>query len=301
MSFNVVRDLVFIMFRITMGKSGLRLKNYIMNWKLITIVFLAAFFMIINGWNANAAPQEKPYNPEDAICGIDNRGCMLRKLRGYAKTIEKDSWRDQTFRELAKSYAGDGMIDTAISIIEDIGTPDTKAMTIRGIGMEIASLDLEAEQIHTEFAKLRTEAEKIEHPPSYAIALTYIAMAQAFAGDNEGAWKTAASMENDALRHKAYAETAEVQADNGDFEATSKSIEYIGTESFRNKAYGVVSRIFADQGLLEESYQSALKITNPYNKSQAMQYMLDKQKLFDSGKAQPKKSAPDYDNEAAHD
>ncbi|MFP4314325.1 MAG: hypothetical protein ACLFR0_08360 [Alphaproteobacteria bacterium] len=227
-----------------------------------------------------AAPQaqEEAYNPDNAICGVDNRGCVLKNLRRYAKEIERDSWRDQTFRELAKSFAGDGYIDTAISIIGDINTPDTKAMTIRGIGMEMAALGFSKDRLDQEFAKLRAEAEKIEHPPSYAIALTYIAMAQAFAGDNEGAWETAASMENDALRHKAYAETAEIQAEKSDFEAAMKSIAFIDSEAFRNKALSLTSKIFADQQLFDESYKAALQISNAYKKAQAIQHMLDTQK-----------------------
>lgn len=225
-----------------------------------------------------ASAEETPYNPDDAVCGIDNRGCVLKNLRGYAKEIENSAWRDQTFRELAKSYAGDGHIDTAISIISDINNADTKAMTIRGIGMEMADLGFDEARLNAEFAKLRTEAEKIDHPPSYAIALTYIAMSQAFAGDNEGAWKTAADMENDALRHKAYGETAEIQAEKGDYDAALKSIKLIDSEAFQNKAYSITSKIFADKGKFENSYKMAMEISNAYKKSQALQYMLDKQK-----------------------
>lgn len=238
-------------------------------------VFLLVLYLSIP---AALAQENKPYNPDDAICGIDNRGCVLKNLRRYAKEIEKDAWRDQTFRDLAKSFAGDGHIDVAISIIADVNNPDTKAMTIRGIGMEMADLELSKEQLDTEFEKLRREAEKIEHPPSYAIALTYIAMSQAFAGDNEGAWKTASEMENDALRHKAYAETAEIQAEKKDYEAAMISISYIDSEAFRNKAYNITSKIFADQGMFDESYKAALNITNSYKKAQSLQYMLDKQK-----------------------
>ncbi len=128
------------------------------------------------------------------------------------------------------------------------------------------------------FAKLRTVAEKIEHQPSYAIALTYIAMAQAFAGDDEGAWKTAADMENDALRHKAYGETAEIQAERGDSQAAMKSIGFIESLAFRNKAYAIVTKLLADRGKLEEALNSAKAITNDYKKAQALQYVLDKQK-----------------------
>ena len=238
-------------------------------------LLVICFFVI----SAPAMAQDaKPYNPDDAICGADNRGCVLRNLRGYAKKIEQDAWRDQTFRELAKSFAGDGHIDVAISIIDDIGNADTKAMTIRGIGMEMADLGFDQVRLDAEFAKLRAEAEKIDHPPSYAIALTYIAMSQAFAGDNDGAWETAADMENDALRHKAFAETAEIQAERKDFDATMKSITFIDNEAFQNKAYAITSKIFANQGMFDESYKAAMQITNAYKKSQSLQYMLNKQK-----------------------
>lgn len=240
-------------------------------------IFLLAFCFLSFSAPSSAQEQEQ-YDPNKAICGVDNRGCVLRNLRRYAQGIKEDAWRDQTFRELAKSFAGDGHIDVAISIIADINNADTKAMTIRGIGMEMADLEFDQARLDTEFAKLRAEAEKIEHPPSYAIALTYIAMSQAFAGDNDGAWKTAADMENDALRHKAYAETAEIQAERKDFEATMKSIEFIDSEAFRNKAYTITSKIFANQGMFDESYQAALKIENAYKKSQSVQYMLNKQK-----------------------
>jgi len=240
-----------------------------------------------------AVNAQDEYNPDDAICGIDNRGCVLRMLRGYAEKIERDSWRDQTFRELAKSYAADGHIDVAISIIEDIGTSDTQAMTIRGIGMELANLDYTPEQLDAEFVKLRAAAEKIDHPPSYAIALTYIAMGQAFAGDNDGAWETAASMENDALRYKAYAETAEIQAEAGDFDAAMKSIGYIDDEAFRNKAYNIVSKLLAERSMFEQSYKAALEITNDYKKAQSIQFMLDRQKAdMDAEDAAKTKAAP---------
>lgn len=217
-----------------------------------------------------------------ASCQVEDRFCVLENLRKDAGKIEREAWRDQTYRELAKSFAGDGNIDSAVSVISDITNSDTKAMTIRGIGMEIANLGFSQDRLDQEFEKLRMEAEKIDHPPSYAIALTYIAMGQAFAGDNEGAWKTAASMENDALRHKAYAETAEIQAENGDFSAAQKSIKFIESEAFRNKAYSITSKIFADSGLFEESYKTAMEITNAYKKAQAIQHMLDEQKAAQS-------------------
>ena len=214
-------------------------------------------------------------------CSIEDRACVLGAIEAEAAKIENTSWRDQTYRELAKTKAFEGDMDGAMAVIDKIEKPDTQAMTIRGIGMAVADLKMPREEYAQVFADLRAKAESIEHPPSYAIALTYIAMSQAFAGDNDGAWKTASEMDNDALRHKAYGETAEIQAESGDFEAAMKSIGFIESLAFRNKAYAIVTKILADRGLFSEALQSAMKIENAYKKSSAMQYVLDKQKPRD--------------------
>ena len=147
--------------------------------------------------------------------------------------------------------------------------------------MALADQNLDTQTYNQAFKQLRDMAEKIEHPASYAIALTYISMAQAFAGDNQGSWKTASDMENDALRHKAYGETAEIQAEKGDFKAAMTSITFIESTAFRNKAYGHVSKILADHGKLQEAYNAAESITNAYKKAVAFQYILDVQKPRD--------------------
>lgn len=211
-------------------------------------------------------------------CTLENRACIVENLRLNADKIDTPAWRDQTYRELAKTLAFDGDTEGAIALLPKIQTPDTKAMTIRGIGMAAADNKLSPEQYGDIFTKLRVEANKIDHPPSHAIALTYIAMAQAFAGDNEGAWKTASEMENEALRHKAYGETAEIQAEKGDITSTMKSIASITSLAFRNKAYATVSKIFADSGKLDEALKMAEEIDNPYKKATSLQYILDKQK-----------------------
>jgi hypothetical protein len=108
--------------------------------------------------------------------------------------------------------------------------------------------------------------------------LTYIAMGQAFAGDNEGAWATAADMENDALRHKAYGETAEIQAENQDAAAAMKSIGFIESEAYRNKAYSTVSKIFANDEDFAAAFDAAMPINNAYKKAQAIEYLLNKQR-----------------------
>lgn len=219
-----------------------------------------------------------------ANCEVKDRTCILEQITKTAQAIENAAWKDQTLREVAKTYATDGAFDKALAIIEKIETPDTKALTIRGIGMAIATQKYTHEDKTDMYGKLRIEAEKITHPPSYAIALTYIAMAQAFAGDNDGAWKTASDMENAALRHKAYGETAEIQAEKGDYTAAQTSIEKIESAAFRNKAYTIVSKIFADKKLYSDAYEAARRITNPYKKAQSLQYILDAQKPRESKK-----------------
>lgn len=211
-------------------------------------------------------------------CAVSDRPCVLGALEAQAGKIDNPAWRDQTYRELAKTYAFEGQAGKAISLVDKIENPDTKALTIRGIGMASADLKLTEAQRNDVFKALREKAGTITHPPSYAIALTYIAMAQAFAGDNEGAWKTASEMENDALRHKAYGETAEIQAERDDFESAMKSIEYIESEAYRNKSYETVAKILADRTKLDHAYHCAIKITNPYKQAEALQYILDKQK-----------------------
>ena len=219
-----------------------------------------------------------PISGQAETCSIENRTCLLGALESAADGIENQNWKDQSYRELSKTLAFDGNVEEAITVLNKIQNPDTKALTIRGIGMAVADNDLPPTDYKAVFKRLRLESEKIDHPPSYAIALTYIAMAQAFAGDNEGAWATAADMENDALRHKAYGETAEIQAEQGNFEAAMKSIAFIDSKAFRNKAYGIVSKILADGEQLQAAFDAAKQIDNAYKRAAAIQYVLDKQK-----------------------
>ncbi len=207
-----------------------------------------------------------------------DRPCVIESLRTSVQQIETQSWRDQSYRELAKTLAFDGDTDGAIALIEKIESPDIKAMTIRGIGMAVADNKPVPEHSADIFQKLHIAAAKITHPPSHAIALTYIAMAQAFAGDNEGAWKTASGMENEALRHKAYGETAEIQAEKGDFPAAMKSIGFITSPAFQSKAYKAVAKILADDKKLDDALKAAQAITDPYKRAESLQYILDAQK-----------------------
>ena len=213
------------------------------------------------------------------VCSSSDRACIVQQLISETEKIGNVSWRDQSYREIAKTLAADGKFKEAVELWEKIETPDTKAMTIRGIGMAAADFSLNKGDLNSLFASLREKAETIDHPPSYAIALTYIAMSQAFAGDDAGAWATSASMENDALRHKAYGETAEIQAEMGNFDGAMKSIGFIESTAYRNKSYALVSKIFADRENYDAALKAAVPLTNSYKKAKAMQYVLDKQKI----------------------
>lgn len=214
----------------------------------------------------------------DAPCTVEDRLCVIDQIHNAADHIDNKLWRDQTLRELAKTLAFEGKTDEAIAIIDEINSPDTQAMTIRGIGMVVAENNIRPDSRTEIFAALRARADEISHDASHAIALTYIAMAQAFAGDDTGAWATAADMTSDPLRHKAYAETAEIQAEQGKFEKAMRSIGFIESEAFRNKAYSLIGKILADKGFYNEALNAAQAITNEYKKAQALQYILDAHK-----------------------
>jgi hypothetical protein len=217
-----------------------------------------------------------PITSASAACNSADKLCVMEEIKVNAAAISKKSWRDTTYRELAKSYTHEGHEDKALALIALIERPDTKAMTIRGIGTAAADNKwADKARYDTLFKNLTLEAEKITHAPSYAIAYTYIAMAQAFAGDDAGAFKTAKSMKNEALRNKAFGESAEIQAERSDYETAMESIAQINSLAFRNKAHGIVAKIFTKQGELEKAYQSASKIDNAYAKAQAFQQIVN--------------------------
>lgn len=200
----------------------------------------------------------------------------MEEVKTNAAQIEQKSWRDKIYRELAKSYTYEGEEAKAIALIDLIETPDTQAMAIRGIGMAAANKKwVNKERYESLFKTLTAKADKITHLPSQGIAYTYIAMAQAFAGDDDGAFETAKSMQNDALQNKAFGESAEIQAERKDYDAAMKSIEQIQSLAFRNKAYGIVANIFTKEGELEKAYNTASKIDNAYAKAQAYQNIIN--------------------------
>lgn len=200
----------------------------------------------------------------------------MDEILQLSEKIEDSAWRDKSLRELAKSYTHEGYEDKAIALISKIQNPDTKAMTIRGIGFAAADNKWN-DKVRYEnlFKNLTTEANKIEHKPSNAIAYTYISMAQAFAKDDIGAMATAKLMTNEALRNKAYGEAAEIQAERNEFNTAMQSIEAINNVSYKNKAYGNVALIFVKQGSLDHAYATAGKITNPSAKAQILQKIVN--------------------------
>jgi hypothetical protein len=194
-----------------------------------------------------------------------------------AAGITNPDWRDQTLREYAKLLARDKHGAEAVALIARIVKPDTKAMTIRGIGAQAAKTDMKPEEFISLFTALRAEADKIDHPPSFEIALTYIAAAQATAHLDSDAMKTVSDMKNTDMRNKAYKELAKIQAYRGDLPAALASCAAIDKPATRDLAHYTISKIFAAGGKPDFAQQAALKIENPYQQSQAMLHILGAQ------------------------
>ncbi len=229
------------------------------------------FILALTAFSADAYAQDK-----QQTCQPMDRPCLMRQIEALTPAIDKSEWRDQTMRELAKTYAYENQMDKAVALIPKITDNDTKAMTIRGIGMAAASLKLQRRHYDVLWTRLSEQAAQITHTPSRGIAYTYISMAQAFAGDDDAARRTAAAMENIALRNKAYGEAAEIQAERGDIANVLKSLAAIDSAPYRSKQYDIVSRIFLDKAMVEHAYTCASKIDNAYLKAKAIQRILNK-------------------------
>jgi hypothetical protein len=239
---------------------------------LYNVFFL--FALTLAGFCSDAFAQ----NSKDKMptCAAMDRPCLMKQLEALVPQIDKPDWQDQTLRELAKTYTYEGEPEKAVALIEKIRDNDTKAMTIRGIGMAAATAKYDHTKSEWLWKRLSEEALKITHAPSQGIAFTYISMAQAFAGDDEAARRTASTMTNTALKHKAYGEAAEIEADRGDLTNALKSLEFIDNPPYRNKQYDIVSRIFLDKAMVEEAYACASKIDNAYLKAKSIQRILNK-------------------------
>ena len=247
--------------------------------RILPFFILAFFISVLAVSPANAKKENKAATDiiKASQCHHDDQDCLLSELESITDAIENKNWRDQTYREIAKLLAHEKKNAQALSLLNKIEHPDTKALTIRGIGMAAAQTDMNEQEFITLFGDLRAHAEKIEHPPSYAIALTYIAMSQAFSGDDAGALKTAMDMKNDALRNKALGESAEIQAERGDLERALESISHIDSDAFRNKAYRLISKIFAQEKHYDKAINAANQIDNTYQRAQAVLFILAQQ------------------------
>lgn len=213
-----------------------------------------------------------------------DRACVAARIYNDAKNVDNERWHDQVLRDLAASKTYDGDVDGAIGFIKEIKNPDTQAMTVRTIGMAAALYrnDTEAE-LKSIFKKLDTASSTITQPAARAIAYTYVAMSQAFAGLDDDAWATASAMKNDALRYKAFGETAEIQAERGDIDAAMKSIAMIDTTSFRNKSYQNIASILIKQDMFTQALEAAQAIDNPMKRAQTLQKILTAQEVNTRG------------------
>src|SRR5688572_22500762 len=121
------------------------------------IVFVAralAALVILVTFTASALAEEKKKG-----CAAMDRPCLLRELETLIPTIDTATWRDQSYRELAKTYAYEGQLQKAIALIPKVENNDTKAMTIRGIGMAAATKKLDSAQYNFLWKALTEEAD----------------------------------------------------------------------------------------------------------------------------------------------
>jgi hypothetical protein len=226
-----------------------------------------------------------PVYAADITCQATNVTCIQSSIATETQNITEPRWKNQSYRDLAVSIAFAGDIDHAINYIKKIDNSDTQAMTIRAIGMTLAiHKELSIEEYQVIFKKLNDFTPTIIDEGARDIAYTYIAMAQAFAGLDDDAHTTTLVMKKSALKHKAYGETAEIQAERGDFTRAVASINAIDSISFRNKALGIVSAIFLKSNDIDHAYKTAVQITNPTKKANALQKIVNAQIGLDAPK-----------------
>ena len=242
---------------------------------MIPRLLFSGFFLLTLSFTAFSGSARAADDKEPKCTAMD-RPCLMKQIETLVPRVEKSEWRNQTMRELAKTYTYEGQLDKALALLPKIEDNDTKAMTIRGIGMAAATAKLDRTRRNWLWDHLADEAFKINHAPSRGIAFTYISMSQAFAGDDDAARNTAAAMENAALRNKAFGEAGEIQADRGDLQQAIKSMTAIDSSAYRNKEYDIISRIFLDKAMVEEAYACASAIDNAYLKAKSIQRILNK-------------------------
>lgn len=236
-------------------------------------------FILCAGIMAAPSPARALVLPPELLCNAADTLCVLRAAAQQAASIREDKWRDQTLRDIAMQFAEANHPQDAYPLIGRITNPDTKAMAIRGIGMGVAkyAATTTKDEYDAIFTQLAKEAETIGHEGARAIAYTYIAMAQAFAGLDDAATKTAAAMTNQALRNKAFGESAEIQAERGDIDAAMASIRHIDDAAFRDKAHQTTAMIFIKEEAYAKALDMAARIGDPYKKTLVMVAIADAQ------------------------
>lgn len=236
-------------------------------------VFWAACLIL----SINPSPALATASP-GAACTEADRACMIAELQATLPGITEKSWRDIAYRELIKLLAQEGRTAEAITLIDEISNPDTQALSIRGIGMAAAEINLPPQAMTDLFKALRTRADAITQPAPREIAYTYISMSQVFSRLDKEAKETADAIVNPALKHKALGEMAEIQAERNDGAAALQTLTEIDDVPYRNKASRTIALLLADRGLFKDAYLATRGMTNPTLKAEALQYILTKQK-----------------------
>ncbi len=215
---------------------------------------------------------------ENKPCAGEDKLCLFDMLEQSTTAVTEQSWQESTWREMAKLLTHQGQEARAVSLISRIKSPDTQAMTVRGIGIAAAEDGwIDRARYDALFTHLKAEAAKIADPPSNAIAMNYIADAQALSGDDAGSMETALSMANPEMRNKALYDSAKYQAEGGRLGAALAGIAAMDDPAFRNKAWRAVSKIFADAGDYDNALRAMEPMDNAYQKAQAVLYILTKQ------------------------
>lgn len=233
--------------------------------KLVRFLCLSALLLITNPAYA------------ESWCSNMAKPCLSNRLEQIAPQVTNEKWRNSLYKDLAVIYVRDNHFDKALQQLRKISVPDTQAMTVRSMGMAFAKQKPPAtpEQKTAFFDSLKKATENIKHPPSHEIAHTYIAMAQALAGEENASNETAKNMENQALRNKAFAESSEIFAKKGHFETAFRTITYIDTQSFRNKALKIIADIALKDHLYNHALKAGQKIENTWLQAQTIKNILN--------------------------
>lgn len=240
-----------------------------------TSIFLFLFLLFV-GFSTmhEAAHAEQSQSVE---CTINTPDCVLERVLADIQTIDNQEWKDESTHDAAHQYARLLQFDNAIKLIAGISSDDLKAKTIKSVGMLVKGNIAEKTERTRIFTALHVEAKKITNPTAYTTALKNVAISEAYSGDHEEALKKVGSIDNQGFRNKAYADVAEIEAMHGTWALAKQSLEHIDNHAVKNKAYETVVKTLTDRGLKDNAYDAALMISNSYQKSKAILYILSSQ------------------------